>query len=73
MEKILEKISLLQLVLPWILVWGILCILEKGKRKKEKMMKEEKRYVIKNDNIFFPFFVRYIFIFILPFLFYFFY
>lgn len=56
MEKILEKISLLQLVLPWILVWGILCVLEKGKRKKEKMMKEEKRYVIKNDNIFFPFF-----------------
>lgn len=57
MEKILEKISLLQLVLPWILVWGILCVLEKGKRKKEKMMKEEKRYVIKNDNIFFPFFL----------------
>lgn len=40
MEKILEKISLLQLVLPWILVWGILCILEKGKRKNDERRKK---------------------------------
>ena len=68
MEKILEN-TLLLMILPWIFVWGILCILEKRKRKNEDGNKDEKSYVIQNDNMFFPFFfVRYVFIFILPFL-----
>ena len=55
MEKILEN-TLLLMILPWIFVWGILCILEKRKRKNEDGNKDEKSYVIQNDNMFFPFF-----------------
>ncbi len=44
----------------------ILCILEKRKRKNEDGNKDEKNYVIQNDNMFFPFFfVRYVFHFFL--------
>ena len=43
MEKIVEKISLLQMVLPWIVTWGVLCILEKRRKKKEKERKNEER------------------------------
>ena len=56
MEKIVEKISLLQMVLPWIVTWGVLCILEKRRKKKEKERKNEERYIIENDGILFPFF-----------------
>lgn len=37
MGKIVEKVSLLQMLLPWIVTWGVLCILEKeaGKGKKK--------------------------------------
>ena len=52
MEKILEN-TLLLMILPWIFVWGILCILEKRKQKNEDGNKDEKSYVIQNDNIFF--------------------
>lgn len=55
MEKILEN-TLLLMILPWIFGWGILCILEKRKRKNEDGNKDEKSYVIQNDNMFFPFF-----------------
>lgn len=55
MKKILENTVLL-MILPWIFVWGILCILEKRKRKNENGNKDEKRYVIQNDDIFFPLF-----------------
>ena len=55
MEKILEN-TLLLMILPWIFVWGILCILEKRKRKNENGNKDENRYVIQNDDIFFPLF-----------------
>ncbi len=56
MEKIVEKISLLQMVLPWIVTWGVLCIFEKRKRKREKERKNEETYIIENDGILFPFF-----------------
>lgn len=56
MEKIFEN-ELLLMILPWIFAWGILCILEKRKREKEKGKEDKKRYVIQNDNIFFPIFL----------------
>lgn len=55
MEKILEN-TLLLMILPWVFAWGIICILEKRKRKKDEVGKDEKRYVIQNENIFFPIF-----------------
>lgn len=67
MEKILEN-TLLLMILPWIFVWGILCILEKRKRKNEDGNKDEKAMLYKMIIYSFPFFVRYVFIFILPFL-----
>ncbi|EFP61137.1 hypothetical protein HMPREF0983_02543 [Erysipelotrichaceae bacterium 3_1_53] len=67
MEKILEN-TLLLMILPWIFVWGILCILEKRKRKNEDGNKDEKAMLYKMIICSFPFFVRYVFIFILPFL-----
>ena len=64
MEKIVEKISLLQMVLPWIVTWGVLCILEKRRKKKEKERKNEERYTIENDGILFPFFLLGTFLFL---------
>lgn len=64
MEKIVEKISLLQMVLPWIVTWGVLCILEKRRKKKEKERKNEERYIIENDGILFPFFLLGTFLFL---------
>ncbi len=55
MEKILEN-TLLLMILPWIFVWGILCILEKRKRKNEDGNKDEKDMLYKMIIYSFPFF-----------------
>ena len=55
---VIERLSVAQTIVPWIAVWALLCFLERRKKNGEcNIVKREKRYIIRNDNVLFPIFL----------------